>query len=258
MLVRRELPERLRRDRRGPDRPGARPGALPARRPRDDGRGGRRACSWPPSRRSATSSPTLLRGEGIEMLLGAETLERTAPRGGGVRVTVAARGAHPGDRRRRDPRSAPAGRPTSGRCTWTAPAWTAARRAMPVDARLQTSQGGHFAAGDVLGPPFGAYTHTARALGRGAASNALDVDPHDVEPRPRPRRDLHRPGVRVHRAHRGRGAGEGPRHRRRDLRLLGRQGPRVGAGARPGEGGGRPRLPTRSWAPRSWRTTAPT
>ena len=53
---------------------------------------------------------------------------------------------------------------------------------VPVDARLQTSQGGHYAAGDVLGPPFGAYTHTARALGRGAASNALDVDPHDVGP----------------------------------------------------------------------------
>jgi pyruvate/2-oxoglutarate dehydrogenase complex dihydrolipoamide dehydrogenase (E3) component len=51
---------------------------------------------------------------------------------------------------------------------------------LPVDARLRTSQDGHFAAGDVLGPPFGAFTPTARRLGREAVENALGIDPHDV------------------------------------------------------------------------------
>lgn len=58
---------------------------------------------------------------------------------------------------------------------------------IPVDARLQTSQPGHFAAGDVLGPPYGAFTHTARRLGHEAAGNALGIDPHDVDPDVGPR-----------------------------------------------------------------------
>ena len=56
-----------------------------------------------------------------------------------------------------------------------------------MDARLQTSQAGHFAAGDVLGPPFGQFTHVARRLGREAAGNALGVDPHDVNRDPGPK-----------------------------------------------------------------------
>jgi pyruvate/2-oxoglutarate dehydrogenase complex dihydrolipoamide dehydrogenase (E3) component len=58
---------------------------------------------------------------------------------------------------------------------------------IPVDARLETSQEGHYAAGDVLGAPFGAYTHVARRLGREAAENALGLDPHDVDPDHGPR-----------------------------------------------------------------------
>jgi pyruvate/2-oxoglutarate dehydrogenase complex dihydrolipoamide dehydrogenase (E3) component len=50
-----------------------------------------------------------------------------------------------------------------------------------VDARLRTSRPGVWAAGDVLGPPFGAYTHVARRLGVAAAENALGLDPHDVD-----------------------------------------------------------------------------
>ena len=51
-----------------------------------------------------------------------------------------------------------------------------------MDRRLETSRAGHFAAGDVLGPPYGPFTHTARQLGRDAAENALGVDPHDANP----------------------------------------------------------------------------
>ncbi len=58
---------------------------------------------------------------------------------------------------------------------------------IPVDARLRTSREGHYAAGDVLGPPYGAFTHTARRLGREVAENALGLDPHDVDPDRGPR-----------------------------------------------------------------------
>lgn len=60
-------------------------------------------------------------------------------------------------------------------------------RGIPVDARLATSREGHYAAGDVLGAPWGAYTHVARQLGRDAAENALDLGAHDVTPDPGPR-----------------------------------------------------------------------
>ena len=123
---------------------------------------------------------TLLRGEGIEILLDA-TVERTAPRGGGVRVTVTAGGAT----REIDADALLVGAGWAsdvGSLHLDRAGVDGGPEGVPVDARLQTSQGGHYAAGDVLGPPFGAYTHTARALGRGAASNALDVDPHDVGP----------------------------------------------------------------------------
>jgi pyruvate/2-oxoglutarate dehydrogenase complex dihydrolipoamide dehydrogenase (E3) component len=122
----------------------------------------------------------LLREEGIEILLDA-TVERTARRGEGVRVTVTADGAT---------RELDADALLVGAGWWSDVEALHLDRAgveggpkgVPVDARLQTSRGGHFAAGDVLGPPFGAYTHTARALGRAAASNALDQGAHDVGP----------------------------------------------------------------------------
>ena len=123
---------------------------------------------------------TLLREEGIEILLDA-TVERTARRGEGVRVTVTAGGAT---------------RDIDADALLVGAGWASdvaalhldragvegGPKGVPVDARLQTSQDGHYAAGDVLGPPFGAYTHVARALGRCAASNALDAGPHDVGP----------------------------------------------------------------------------
>lgn len=54
-------------------------------------------------------------------------------------------------------------------------------RGIHVDSRLETTRPGHFAAGDVLGAPYGAFTHVARRLGRGAAGNALGHDPRDID-----------------------------------------------------------------------------
>ncbi len=120
----------------------------------------------------------LLREEGIEILVDAK-VERTARRGDGVRVSVTADGAT---------------RDVDADAILVGTGWASDVGALhleragvdggpagvPVDARLQTSQGGHYAAGDVLGAPYGAYTHVARALGRCAASNALDAGAHDV------------------------------------------------------------------------------
>jgi pyruvate/2-oxoglutarate dehydrogenase complex dihydrolipoamide dehydrogenase (E3) component len=56
-----------------------------------------------------------------------------------------------------------------------------------VDARLATNHVGIYAAGDVLGPPWGAFTHVARRLGVAVAENALGLNPHDVDPDVGPR-----------------------------------------------------------------------
>jgi pyruvate/2-oxoglutarate dehydrogenase complex dihydrolipoamide dehydrogenase (E3) component len=61
------------------------------------------------------------------------------------------------------------------------------RGGIEVDARLRTSQPTVWAAGDVLGPPYGAFTHVARRLGAEVARNALGIDPHDVDPDVGPR-----------------------------------------------------------------------
>jgi len=56
-----------------------------------------------------------------------------------------------------------------------------------VDARLRTSRPTVWAAGDVLGLPYGAFTHVARRLGVEVARNALGIEPHDVDPDVGPR-----------------------------------------------------------------------
>ena len=50
-----------------------------------------------------------------------------------------------------------------------------------VDPHLQTTQPGVFAAGDVVGLPYGAFTPVARMMGVSVAENALDLDPHAVD-----------------------------------------------------------------------------
>ena len=121
----------------------------------------------------------LLAGEGIELLLGAEIARVGTRPGGGPRLVA----QHEGRTRELDGDAILLG---AGRGPEVEPLRLPAAgveggpKGIPVDARLRTSQAGHFAAGDVLGPPFGAFTPTARRLGREAVNNALDIDPHDV------------------------------------------------------------------------------
>ena len=128
----------------------------------------------------------LLAAEGIELLVGA-AIERASTRpDGGPRLTV----THQGRTLELDGDALllGAGRGSSVESLHLEAAGIEGdRKGVPVDARLQTSQPGHFAAGDVLGPPFGQFTHVARRLGREAAGNALGIDPHDVDRDPGPK-----------------------------------------------------------------------
>jgi pyruvate/2-oxoglutarate dehydrogenase complex dihydrolipoamide dehydrogenase (E3) component len=128
----------------------------------------------------------LLTAGGIELILGA-SIERVGSRaGGGPRITATWDGAT----RELDGDAIllGAGRGPAVEALALASAGIETRRTgIPVDARLETSRPGHFAAGDVLGPPYGAFTHTARQLGRDAAENALGIDPHEANPDVGPR-----------------------------------------------------------------------
>lgn len=121
----------------------------------------------------------LLAQEGIELLTGARIARAEARPAGGARLVV----EHGGRTLELDGDAIllGAGRgPAVEALRLEAAGVEGGPKGIPVDARLRTSQEGHFAAGDVLGPPFGAFTPTARRLGREAVGNALGTDPHDV------------------------------------------------------------------------------
>jgi pyruvate/2-oxoglutarate dehydrogenase complex dihydrolipoamide dehydrogenase (E3) component len=128
----------------------------------------------------------LLRAEGIDLVAGAEVERASVGPDGRPRLDVTFGGST--RELRADALLLGAGRgPSVGALDLEAAGVEGGSRGIPVDARLQTSQEGHYAAGDVLGDPYGAYTHVARQLGRDAAENALGLDPHDVDPDHGPR-----------------------------------------------------------------------
>lgn len=117
-----------------------------------------------------------LADEGIEILIGVE-IEEVAPgpvlsiRHDGVDRTVAA-----------DALLVATGRgPAMDVLGLDAIGVDASRRGVGVDARLQTTRPGIYAAGDVTGLPYGAFTPVARRMGVSVAENALGLNPHDVD-----------------------------------------------------------------------------
>ncbi len=128
----------------------------------------------------------LLTAEGIDLITDAQ-IERVSERtGGGVRLSV----TYDGATRDLDGDAILLGAGRGPAYDALAPeeaGITTARTGIPVNAQLETSQPGHFAAGDILGPPYGAFTHTARQLGVDAAENALGIDPHNANPDVGPR-----------------------------------------------------------------------
>lgn len=73
-------------------------------------------------------------------------------------------------------------RPATGRLDLERAGIDHTGRGIAVDARLRTNQISVWAAGDVLGLPYGAFTHVARRQGVSVAENAFDLQAHDVNP----------------------------------------------------------------------------
>lgn len=55
------------------------------------------------------------------------------------------------------------------------------RRGVSIDPYLATGEPGVYAAGDVVGLPYGAFTHVARRMGISVAENALALSPHPAD-----------------------------------------------------------------------------
>ena len=120
-----------------------------------------------------------LEGEGIELLLGAKVKRAERGPDGGKRLVV----DHRAETRTIDADVIliGAGRvPAIGALDLDAAGVEHTSRGIAVNARLATSGSGVYAAGDVLGAPYGPFTHVARRLGREVVENALELDPHDV------------------------------------------------------------------------------
>ncbi len=121
-----------------------------------------------------------LEGEGVEMMLGATVRRAEAGPDGSKRLVV----DHGGETKtvEADVILLGAGRvPAVGALDLAAAGVEYTPKGIGVDSRLATSGPGVYAAGDVLGAPYGPFTHVARRLGREVVENALDLAPHDVD-----------------------------------------------------------------------------
>ena len=118
--------------------------------------------------------------EGLEILVGA-SIARAEPLGsGGARLVV----GHSGATRvlEGDALLVATGRsPAVGELDLETAGIVGGSRGISVDAHLETSQPGIYAAGDVLGPSWGAFTHVARRLGVAAAEQAIGVADEEVD-----------------------------------------------------------------------------
>ena len=117
--------------------------------------------------------------EGIEILVGADIRGVEPGLGRGVRMRV----AHEGSERLLPAEAllVAAGRSASVDALALPEAGVEGSvRGIPVDARLRTTAPSVWAAGDVLDPSWGRFTHVARRQGVDVAENAMGLDPHDV------------------------------------------------------------------------------
>ena len=124
----------------------------------------------------------LLRAEGIRILTGASDLE--------ARPGPALRLIHDGREMTLDADAllvATGRRPATAELGLEAAGVSQGRAGITVDDSLRTSAPTVFAAGDVVGVPYGAFTHVARRMGVSAAENALGIAPHPADADPGPR-----------------------------------------------------------------------
>lgn len=126
----------------------------------------------------ATALHGFLGEEGLRILAGA-TIHAVEPTDAGVRMRLEHAGA--GRSLEASGLLVAAGRSASVEALRLAAAGVEGdRRGIPVDSRLRTSAEAIWAAGDVLGPSWGQFTHVARRQGVDVAENAMGIDPHDV------------------------------------------------------------------------------
>jgi pyruvate/2-oxoglutarate dehydrogenase complex dihydrolipoamide dehydrogenase (E3) component len=140
----------------------------------------------------ATEEPELaealggyLAHEGLDILLGAEIERVAGTDAGGVRLVI----RHEGRSRvlEGDALLVATGRAPVVADLDLAAAGITASPGVAVDAHLATRQPGIYAAGDVLGPPWGAFTPVARRLGVAAAEHALGLNDDAVDTEVGPR-----------------------------------------------------------------------
>ena len=71
------------------------------------------------------------------------------------------------------------------------------RSGIGVSGTLETSQSGIFAAGDVVGLPYGAFTHVARKMGQEVVANVVNGASHEIDSDPGPHAIFTDPEVAV-------------------------------------------------------------
>lgn len=121
--------------------------------------------------------------DGVRLRLGVSVRSVRPGPGGGVEVVLADGGVVAGDGL-----LVATGRPPCvGGLGLEALGVEAGPRGVRVDRTLRTADPGIWAAGDVLGLPYGAFTHVARRLGRVAGENAAGEGPHEADPDVGPR-----------------------------------------------------------------------
>ncbi|MDH3225648.1 MAG: FAD-dependent oxidoreductase [Thermoleophilia bacterium] len=120
-----------------------------------------------------------LRGEGIELLLGA-TIERVGS-DGAERTMIVTSGGETAELRGTDILLGVGRGPAVSALNLEAAGVEYTTDGIAVSRQLQTSKEGIFAAGDVVGLPYGAFTHVARRMGQEVVQNAVNGAHHEVD-----------------------------------------------------------------------------
>jgi pyruvate/2-oxoglutarate dehydrogenase complex dihydrolipoamide dehydrogenase (E3) component len=126
-----------------------------------------------------------LREEGIELLLGAR-IERVASHGD-ERTMIVSSGSATTELRGTDILMGVGRGPAVSALNLEAAGVDYSTGGIAVSSALQTSTDGIFAAGDVVGLPYGAFTHVARKMGQEVVQNVMNGAHHEVDSEVGPR-----------------------------------------------------------------------
>jgi dihydrolipoamide dehydrogenase len=120
-----------------------------------------------------------LRDEGIELLLGAQ-IDKVAS-DGAERVMTVTTGGETAELRGTDILMGVGRGPAVSALNLEAAGVEYTPDGVAVNGTLKTSSSGIFAAGDVVGLPYGAFTHVARKMGQEVVQNVMNGADHEVD-----------------------------------------------------------------------------